>query len=113
MTTVNKEIEQLIAGISWCDAKLCSVSWLENGRDLLLKLLTPRQLPSGAQEEVQLLCRWVSKLEVKITFGSLEGGHPMTWDVLFQTAQNGGILIELDLASQGSISFECTELEML
>ena len=101
-------IDEQNAQMNWCDLSLCSVSWIEEGRDVVLCFLIP---PSD--REIRLACRWVSGLRVALAFESNLGGYPLSWDAELKRAEGEGWSILFDFADAGSLSLTCQELEFI
>jgi hypothetical protein len=102
MTSVDQQIAQL----SKCDVSLCGVAWIEDGRDVVLRLLLP-----PADRETKLVCRWARELRIDLQFESNTGGYPLSWDGEIGRREDGSWTIAFDFAGHGSLSLVCDELE--
>jgi hypothetical protein len=66
----------------WCDALLRSVSWVNEGRDLEMRLSLAATAGDDLSE-VLFSAQWVSELRLSLAYGHNVGGYPMTWEVTF------------------------------
>lgn len=72
------------AEMNWCDVSLCGISWVEDGRNVVLDLLMP---PSD--DTVQLTCRWVRGFQASLAFERDTAGYPLSWDGSVKRAEDG------------------------
>ena len=98
----------MVAQTNWCDLSLCSISWVEMGRDVVLSFLVP---PSDG--EMRLVCRWVRGMRIALEFESNTGGYALSWDAEVKRAEDGAWNIMFDFAEAGSLSLTCQELEFI
>jgi hypothetical protein len=99
--------EEQAAQMNWCDISLVGISWVENGRDVILQLILPS---SGS--EVDLVCRWAQRLHVALEFGDNSGGSPLSWDAAVKRRDDHAWEIAFDFAGDGSVSLVCQELAL-
>jgi len=95
-----------LAQMDWCDVSLCGISWVENGRDLVLELLLP---PSDSA--LRLTCRWVRGLQTNLEFAKDTAGYPLTWEGNVRRRDDGAWSIEFDFASTGNLALVCQDIE--
>ena len=95
------------AQMNWCDVSLCGISWVEDGRDVVLNLLMP---PSD--DAVQLTCRWVRGLQTSLAFERDTAGYPLSWDGSVKRVEDGAWKVKFDFASAGGLSLVCQSIEI-
>jgi hypothetical protein len=100
-----------VASLSWCDVALTGVTWSENGRDVIL-LLLPATPDREGLELRKMICKWTSELKMEISLGRLTGRYPMTWNVTFDRDSQNGWRVHFDFASNGMMSFRCSEIDI-
>ena len=80
-TLTGKDVEDY----SWCDANIESISWENEGRDIVLKWLRHNK-NIGTLEAT-----WAHATVLNIVSGeNLSGGTLLTWDAEFTPALNNG-----------------------
>jgi hypothetical protein len=88
---------------------LLGLSWEENGRDVVLRVLLPGANASADRERLIVL-RWASDLAVKLEGG---GGPPLTWETRFEREATGRWAVVFDFASAGELQLSCAEIEVI
>jgi len=84
-----------------CDAALQVIAWINDGRDIELKLIL-------ADDNTAILrCSWVDSLEMDIHSKTREIGIGFTWETQVEKKADRWQII-LDFASNGIIKFECS-----
>lgn len=110
MTGLNKDqVEEL----QWCDVELHAMTWGDSGRDLSLHLRSPATLEAGEQFDRIVWARWVRGLRLDLQMTEGTSGYPTTWDVAFERDQSGVWSVVLDFGAVGSVSFLCSELDLV
>lgn len=104
----NLTTDEQAAQMNWCDVSLSGISWVEDGRDIVLHLLLP---PSD--RKLDLVCRWARKLRVTLGFEDNIGGYALSWDAQVKRGDDGAWEVALDFAGAGDVSLICQELEFL
>ncbi len=66
----NLTIAEQIAQMSKSDVSLSSISWIENGRDVVSSL--------------RLICRWTQGFRIALEFDVHTGTYPLSWDAEFK-----------------------------
>lgn len=103
-------VDEILEATSWSDVRLRSISWIENGRDVVLRV----GLAGTERDRDRLLvCRWVHGLVVDLTFAEGHGGYPLTWDSTFTRGPDGTWSVRLDFAHAGEVRLKCNEIEVL
>lgn len=103
---MNDISDEEIAQMHWCDLYLREVSWIEGGRDLVLKFLVP-----PADRELRLTCRWTMGLRISLDLAGV-GGAAMTRDGTVLRNPEGAWDVGFDFASAGEILLICQDLEL-
>lgn len=100
-------VDEEVAQLNWCDVSLCRISWVEDGRDVVLDLLMP---PSDRR--LQLICRWVRGLQTNLEFQEDTAGYPLSWDGNVSRRDDGAWDVKFDFASTGRLSLVCQDIEV-
>ena len=58
------------------------------------------------------MCRWASGLRIDLSWQERHIGGPLSWGATFDRIDNDW-LVEFDFATNGSLSFRCTEIELV
>ena len=98
--------DEQVAQVKWCDISLCGISWIEDGRDVVLNFLLPQ-----SDRSLRLTCQWVRGLKATLEFGSNTGGYALSWDGEVKRNDDGAWSMAFDFASAGQISLTCQDLE--
>ena len=99
-------IDERVAQTNWSDVSLSGISWIEDGRDLVLHLLMP---PSD--KKLDLVCHWVRGLRVSLEFAENTGGYGLSWDAEVRRSGDQAWEVAFDFASTGGVSLVCHEIE--
>jgi len=100
--------DEQVAQMNWSDVSLAGISWVEEGRDVILHLLLP---PSATN--LDLVCRWARKLRVALEFEENTGGYAMSWDAEVKRRDDQAWEVAFDFPGEGGVSLVCQELEFL
>jgi hypothetical protein len=102
-STSKEELQKMAFG----DARLVGIAW-SGDADLQLSLCLAGQEP----RTVHLFCRFVTQLQITLSFGDLSGA-PLTWDATFdQTTSGWHVAFDFAGAPDGAITFACADLEI-
>lgn len=82
------------------DAQLTGVTWLENGRDIRLDIIT------GDARRVSLTCALVSGLQVHLLFRPRHSGHPLAASCTFEH-RGAQWHVRFDFAAEGHVELDC------
>jgi hypothetical protein len=93
------------------DVEVHGLSWVEDGRDLALRVQLPGLEPKLSREHL-ILFRWTEALSINLAFPKGRGGFPFTWDSSFERAPDGTWVVSLDFAHAGALSLICAEIEV-
>lgn len=104
---INLTMEDQIAGMNWCDVRLGGISWIEDGRDIVLSLLVP-----PTDREIRLVCRWARGLRIALEFKMDTMGGSLSWDGEVKRGADGTWDLRFDFAETGSLSLVCEGLEI-
>lgn len=105
---MEKQPDEQVAQMNWSDVSLAGISWVEEGRDVVLHLLLP---PSD--KKLNLVCRWARKLRVTLEFDDNTGGYALSWEAEVKRREDQAWEVAFDFAGAGSVSLVCQELEFL
>ena len=91
------------------DVDLSGIEWLEDG-SLRLKLV----MPGSKKREALLLGIFAAGVHMDLRFRQNTGGRPMTGDMSLDEIPGRGwhVLIDFAGAPDGTIEFDCTELQI-
>lgn len=103
---MNNISDEQIAQMNWCDIRLSGVSWIENGRHVVLNFLIP-----PIDRKLRLTCRWTRGLRITLEFESGTIGYALSLDGEVKRNADGALGVELDFADAGQISLVCDDLE--
>ena len=104
----NSATDERLARMNWSDVSLVGMTWVEEGRDVVLHLLVP---PSD--QRLDLACRWARSLRVTLEFEEDTGGYALSWDGDVKRRDDGAWKVALDFAGAGKVSLVCQELAFL
>lgn len=94
--------EETVTQFAFCDASLLGLVWIEEGRDLELRLKL------ADQRFARLTCVWVSDLSIHLTYEPHRTGLSLSWDCHFRrNGQRWHMLFEFP--PQGRIELDCNE----
>lgn len=96
-----------VARMSWCDVSLSAITWIEDGRDIILQLLAP-----SSGDVLTLTCRWVRGLRTSLVFDEDTAGHPLSWEGSVKPRDDGAWDVDFDFASTGRLSLVCQDVEL-
>ena len=97
----------------WSDAELLAMSWVNEGRDLELRLRMGVGSGDVRQVERTLVCGWVSELQVDLRFPEGHGGYPLTWETTFEEGEHGDRKVVFDFGGRGEIRFKCSDVSLI
>ncbi|MCR9098148.1 MAG: hypothetical protein NXI30_28340 [bacterium] len=97
------EVEQLF----WSDADFLGYYWDDRFDD---PTLVVRVTPANA-ETVELVCHWTMGLKLDVDYKTSVNGL-LTWQVEFEPMPERRWRVVFDLASHGSVEFECLGLSL-
>lgn len=100
-------IDERVARLNLCDLSLRDISWIEDGRDVVLTFLAP---PNDA--ELRFVCRWARGFRATIELDPDSGGFALSWDGELSRAEDGSWNVAFDFAGAGRLSLGCQELEI-
>ena len=94
-----------VEALRWGDADFLGFYWAQEFAD---PTLVVRIKPANS-ETVELVCRWACKLEIDVDYRN-HVGPLLAWDVEFRPLDRLRWSVVFDLASHGSIRYECDGL---
>lgn len=99
--------DEQVAQMNWCDLSLYGVSWIENGRDVVLNFHIP-----FSDRKLSLTCQWVRGLRIALEFKSNSGGHALSWNAKVKRNTDGDWDLSFDFGGAGDLSLVCQDLEI-
>ncbi|MEX0714973.1 MAG: hypothetical protein WD066_00220 [Planctomycetaceae bacterium] len=90
-------------GLPLGDATLMSIAWLNDGRDVAVRLC----LPDGRIPIITF--EWVTRLRVDLHQSERQPYQPFSWDGSAKESGNHKDVV-LDFAGQGSLSLACDSI---
>ncbi len=99
--------DEQVAQMNWCDLSLYGVSWIENGRDVVLNFHIP-----FSDRKLSLTCQWARGLRIALEFKSDSGGHALSWNAEVKRNADGDWRLSFDFGGVGQISLVCNDLEI-
>jgi hypothetical protein len=97
--------------MAWSDAELESIAWIEEGRDVVLRLRHAEPAtPSRATSTIT--CRWAAALEMNLAFPKDQGGRALTWSGGFTHLSDDTWAVFFDFGATGAVRLVCAEVEV-
>lgn len=106
-TMMSNTSDQQVAQVNWCDLVLHGVSWIENGRDVVLNFRVP-----FSDRKLGLTCQWARGLRISLEFKGDSGGCALSWNAEVKRNTDGDWHLSFDFGAAGQISLVCNELEI-
>ncbi|PRQ02642.1 hypothetical protein ENSA7_54710 [Enhygromyxa salina] len=97
--------DEEVAQMNWGDISLTGISWIEEGRDIVLHLLVP-----PTDRRLNVVCRWARKLRIELEF-DVNSGYALSWDGEVKRGADGDWEVDLDFAGAGGVSLVCQDLD--
>lgn len=101
-----------LSKLHWCDAHFFGYYWDSGFTDPTLII---RVEPANSHLQ-ELVCNWATELDVKVDSKNVRGtkyvGPLLTREVIFKRLPDSRWDVGFDLASHGSVEFECNKMTL-